>query len=399
MQVDGQAGGGEANVLSTDHKPWYFTRPQARRVFPSQQSRPSSTIPPAHLHKYRPKCLVASQYKKKAKAKIQAPINHKILKSTNHQRSSLTQSSVSRRPPQKMRSRKHIARLHYSIILVPISSYEAACYKLTYKKDKAPADKKEQAHTQFQEIAFAYALLSDPKRRARYDKTGSTSESLEDDDFDWTTFYSEQFKDIITPDAIETFAKAYRGSDEEKDDVLAAYEKSKGAWKGIYEQVMLSDMLEDEERFRGYIDEGIKNGDVEAYDKYTKETAQQKERRFKAARKEAEQEAREAEEEAAKPEVQKKMTGKKGGKKDAGLNDLAALIQSRQASRGDFFDALEAKYAQPEQQNGKKGKKGKRGSEEVKEEPSEEAFQAAAARLKKGGAKIGGERSAKRVKK
>ena len=128
-------------------------------------------------------------------------------------------------------------------------------------------------------------MLSDPKRRARYDKTGSTSESIADDDFDWTTFYSEQFKDIITPDAIETFAKAYRGSDEEKDDVLAAYENSKGAWKGIYEQVMLSNMLEDEERFRGYIDEAIESGDVASFDKYTKETKQQKDRRFKLARK------------------------------------------------------------------------------------------------------------------
>jgi DnaJ family protein C protein 9 len=59
---------------------------------------------------------------------------------------------------------------------------------------------------------------------------------------------------VITPDAIETFAKAYKGSDEERDDVLSAYEAAKGAWRGIYSRVMLSDMLEDEDRFRGYID-------------------------------------------------------------------------------------------------------------------------------------------------
>ena len=38
-------------------------------------------------------------------------------------------------------------------------------------------------------IAFAYAVLSDPARRKRYDETGSTSESIVDSDgFSWTDF-------------------------------------------------------------------------------------------------------------------------------------------------------------------------------------------------------------------
>lgn len=155
---------------------------------------------------------------------------------------------------------------------------------------------------------------------------------------------------------------------------------------------MLSNMLDDEDRFCEYIDQAIKDGEVEAYDKYTNETKQQKQRRRKAAEKEAE----EAEE--AKEELTKKKQKKNGGaKKDAGLDSLAAMIQSRQASRDGFFDNLAAKYATPEvtRKKAKAGKKGKREAD-FEEEPSEEAFLAARAKLE-GNSR--GERNAKRAKK
>lgn len=267
---------------------------------------------------------------------------------------------------------------------------------LKHHPDKSPEHLKSEAHIKFQEVAFAYAVLSDPARRARYDKTGSTSESISADDFNWTSFYSEQFKDIITPDAIETFSKAYKGSDGEKDDVVAAYTDGKGNWAHIYEVVMLSDPLEDEDRFRGYIDEAIEAGDVESYTAYTKESKSVKTARMKAAK----GEAKEAMEYAKELGVHGKLFGEKKGKKGKKENSedsLAALIQSRNASRGDFFSHLEAKYGAPEKKS-KKGKGPKRGSEEIEDEPSEEAFQAAAARLKNAKAGGDGERKAKRTK-
>ena len=42
--------------------------------------------------------------------------------------------------------------------------------------DKAPADKKEEADARFKEIGAAYALLSDPKARERYDAHGHEDE-------------------------------------------------------------------------------------------------------------------------------------------------------------------------------------------------------------------------------
>jgi len=248
---------------------------------------------------------------------------------------------------------------------------------LTSISDKAHPDLKDEATTKFQEIAFAYAVLSDPIRRKRYDVTGSTAESLSiDQDFSFADFYSEQFRDIVTSDAIEAFSKTYKGSDEEKDDVLAAYENGKGEWDAIYETVMLSNPLEDEERFRGYIDEAIEKGEVKGFKAYTKESKKAKKKRMNAAK----GEAAEAEEMAKELGVHDKLFKKGKGSKENGEDALKALIQGRSAGLSSIFDTLEAKYG-GQQKKGKKGK-GKRGSEEVEEgEPSEEAFQAARARL------------------
>ncbi|KAK1495380.1 DnaJ domain-containing protein [Colletotrichum tamarilloi] len=257
------------------------------------------------------------------------------------------------------------------------SAYRKAALK--NHPDKVSDDQRDEAKEKFQAIAFAYAILSDPARRKRYDTTGSTSESIIDSEgFNWSDYYREQFQDAISAEAIEKFAKKYKGSNEEKDDVLIAYENSKGDMDGIYESVMLSDVLEDDERFRQIIDEAIASEDVQAYKRYTKESKLSKAARVKAAK----GEANEAEEYAKELGVHDKLFGDKKGKgkkkgKDSGEADLAALIKGNQQKRAGFLDDLAAKYGATSQP--KKGKK--RVVEE--EEPSEEAFQAAAARLKK----------------
>lgn len=227
-------------------------------------------------------------------------------------------------------------------------------------------------------------MLSDPNRRKRYDTTGSTSESIVDSDgFSWTDFYSEQYRDVISSDAIEKFAKQYQGSDEEKDDLLMAYEKHKGNMDKVYEEVMLSDPAEDDDRFRAIIDAAIAGGDVESYKKYVNETQASKNRRIQHANKEGAEAMAYAEELGIKDKLFSKTA--KGKPKPNGEDALMAMIQKRQQDRGSFLDNLEAKYAAKEKGKKKKGKK--RASDEDEEdegEPSEEAFQATAARLKKG---------------
>ncbi|KXJ86328.1 hypothetical protein Micbo1qcDRAFT_140573 [Microdochium bolleyi] len=265
------------------------------------------------------------------------------------------------------------------------TAYRKAALK--HHPDKVPVTERDEAHQKFQSIALAYAILSDPARRKRYDDTGSTSESIVDTDgFSWSDYYREQYKDAVSDDAIDKFAKIYKGSDEEKDDLLMAYEKFEGDMNAIYETVMLSDVLVDDERFRAIIDEAIASKDVPAFKKYTKESKKSREARIKAAK----DEGNEAEEYAKELGVHDKLFGSKKtgsakaskGKKDSEA-DLLALIQgnqkSRQQAQNSFLDSIAAKYAPPP----KKGGKGKKRVADD-DEPSEEAFQAAAAKLKKG---------------
>lgn len=244
--------------------------------------------------------------------------------------------------------------------------------------DKVAEEDKEAANKFFQEVAFAYAVLSDERRRARYDRTGSTAETLEDDDeFDWLKFYRAQFEDIVNEDAIKNIANEYKGSNEEREDIINAYDEGKGSLEYIYGQVMLSDILVDDDRFRKIIDEEIARGTIESFPAYNRESdstrqkakdAEQK-RRDAFDKREAEKEAKEV---ASKPEGKSKAKSKK--KSGGDMSDLAAMIQQRQMSRaGNFFDHLEAKYA-PKSRGSKRAT--------PMEEPPEEAFQATAARKK-----------------
>ena len=133
---------------------------------------------------------------------------------------------------------------------------------------------------------------------------------------------------------------------------------------------MLSNVLDDEDRFRSIIDAEIKAGNVEGYDAYVNEP----EKKRQARRKQAERDAREAEKHAEDLGLNgNKELGKKKGA--GGEDDPAAMIQQRQKGRAaTFLDNLEAKYAAPKTKSKKK---------RPLEEPSEEAFKQMGARSKK----------------
>lgn len=244
--------------------------------------------------------------------------------------------------------------------------------------DKASADCKDAANHKFQQIAFAYAILSNERRRKRFDLTGSTAEAVdEDDDFNWMDFYREQFSSSVDVNALEQLRKEYQGSKEEERDVLSAFEKHEGDLDRVYESVMLCNVLDDDDRFRDIINKAISDGRVENYKQYSEESDDKRTERMKMAQEEA-QEA----EQAAK-EIEEKKQRKKGGRSSSSKskkkakenpmddNALVAMIQQRQSNRaGAFFDALEEKYAPKGQ---------KKRTAQVDELP-EEAFAATAAR-------------------
>lgn len=142
---------------------------------------------------------------------------------------------------------------------------------------------------------------------------------------------------------------------------------------------MVSDPAEDDARFREIINQAIEGEDVEAFEKFTKESKKS----IKARIAEAAGEGAEAENLAKELGVHDKLFGKTKAKKASkttssnGEDALAALIQGRQKTKStdDFLANLEAKYA-PKKKAGNKRTK-------PLDEPPEEAFKETEARAKK----------------
>lgn len=279
----------------------------------------------------------------------------------------------------------------YSVLSVPPTAtadeIKTAYRKLALKHhpDKVSASERDSANQKFQEIAFAYAILSDERRRKRYDATGNTAESVnvDDEDFNWMEFFRDMSAQVVSGQLIEQVKREYQGTEEERLNVLAAYEDSEGDMDAVFESVMCSEVLVDEERFRKIIDDAIAAEEVQAYAKYTKEGKKAREKRRARARDE-ETEAMQLAEELGvrdklfgnghntKDDADKKSTKKKGkGNGDGDTDGLMALIQQRQKSRAqNFFDDLEAKYGRGPAKNGSGS-----GKRKVVDEPPEEAFQ------------------------
>ena len=161
------------------------------------------------------------------------------------------------------------------------------------------------------------------------------------------TFYRQQFENIVSEEAINKVSNEYKGSAEERRDIIKAYNKSKGNLHAIYELVMLSDILVDDDRFRQILDEEISKGTIESYPTYARETDATRQKA-----KDAEQKRREDydKRQAQKETEGGKTAGKpkaKSKKKDAGgMADLAALIQQRQKSRAGNFFSITTKQQQ-----------------------------------------------------
>jgi len=128
-----------------------------------------------------------------------------------------------------------------------------------------------------------------------------------------------------------------------------------GSMSRIYETVLLSDPIEDEDRFRIIIEEAIANGDVPDYAEFAMLPERQKEKRIAKARKE-------------------RANFEKTHKKYGQGNSLQALMLQRHKDRsGALLEQMEAKYG-----GTSSGKKRKAPSE-----PPEEAFAATASRARK----------------
>ncbi|WKX97090.1 hypothetical protein Q1695_013048 [Nippostrongylus brasiliensis] len=226
----------------------------------------------------------------------------------------------------------------YEVLRVERTASAAQIKKGYYKQsmkwhpDKADDESEVQsATTKFQIITKAYQILADAEKRALYDETGVVDEENVLGDEETINVWRQVFKKVTIED-IKKFAEEYRGSEEEENDIVAAY----NSWKGDVARIMDSVMcttFDDEPRIKEIIEKKISEGILKATAKYKSSTSKVS---VNKRRRKAEKECAESE------EALKEIKQKEGG------GSLQELILRRQADRmqnsDSFLDSLAQKY-------------------------------------------------------
>ncbi|XP_075931904.1 dnaJ homolog subfamily C member 9 [Anarhichas minor] len=219
-------------------------------------------------------------------------------------------------------------------------------YKVSLKvhPDRAPEDPL--ATEKFQVLGQLYAVLNDKEQRAVYDEQGTVDEESDvlSQDRCWEDYWRLLFPKITVKDILE-FENKYKGSEEERQDVIQLYEQHQGNMDAITASAMCCSQ-EDEPRLCGIIQAAIEGGEVTAFPAFTKESDKKK----RARRKRANRERQEAE------EMQKEMG--LGDEDDSLVMMLKQKQKSREQNFNGFLSDLEAKYSKKSgPQKGKRGKK------------------------------------------
>ncbi|TKR60991.1 hypothetical protein L596_028164 [Steinernema carpocapsae] len=233
------------------------------------------------------------------------------------------------------------------------ATYSAEAIKKAYYKqslkfhpDRLPAevteDEKRVATEKFQAISGVYAILGDEEKRKIYDETGVVnSEDWGEDNANWDRIWRSAYKKV-TIEEIEKYLETYGGSEEEREDVKEAYERSKGNRNQILERVIGSDREGAADRIFEMIQEMIDEGKLKKYSIFSRAPK-------KLNKKRVEKEAKEAE------KMLKEISAK--GNAEA---DLASMILARQQKRvaasSSFLDNLVAKYGDAGSSKAKKRK-------------------------------------------
>lgn len=157
--------------------------------------------------------------------------------------------------------------------------------------DKAGDDP--DATKRFQALCAIHAILSDNAKRGDYDRTGEIpgvngddGEINEEAFAQWYDYFRAQFPPVTEED-VKAFEDKYRGSEEEKGDVLKAYTSEKGDIDEMLGVVMCS-REEDADRFAAIIHEALAAKKVKAFPAFTRlygNTAEEaRSAKYKAAR-------------------------------------------------------------------------------------------------------------------
>lgn len=249
----------------------------------------------------------------------------------------------------------------YAVLGVAKDAEQAEIKKAYYKlalrlhPDKNAGDK--EASAKFQSLQRIYSVLGDPEKRKIYDQTGSLqhSEDVEGEDLaDLAKYFRSVYKKV-TEDDIDAFEGQYRGSEEERGDLLKYYQQFKGNMDTVFVWVMLSRPELDSHRFMDTLEQAIAAGEVKRYKAFS----------------------RWARDVATKPRPKDPLARRarrSGAGGESSMDALKAAIMAR-PNVDQMADKLLAKYGKPPKERGSQKKR--KGSQE----PSEEEFMAARQRV------------------
>lgn len=192
----------------------------------------------------------------------------------------------------------------------------------------------------FQKLGFINSILGDPAKRKVYDETGDLGVASEELDGDALKMWKEYFDQVFTPvteDEVSSFAKKYRNSDEETEDIKNAYLSGKGSMDTIMSNVPLAECSE-EDRYRAIVETLFESNDLEPTPKWTKTNTKEAILKRKKAEKA----------EAAAFEKAQKAEKKKARGREEPLDDLealrAAIIERKKGGFDDLISKLAGKY-------------------------------------------------------
>lgn len=133
--------------------------------------------------------------------------------------------------------------------------------------DKNPDDKA--AVDNFQKLQKAYQVLSDPKKRERYDQWGDDGTDTFNSK-EWMNAY-EYYRELhpeISKDDFDQYIEKFRGSKEEEQDLIKFFETSKGDMRGLLENIIGS-RNEDIPRYKEIFENLFKEKVLEKNAKWT----------------------------------------------------------------------------------------------------------------------------------
>jgi len=226
--------------------------------------------------------------------------------------------------------------------------------------DKDPS---EEASSLFHRISAAYNVLRSPASRKRYNKDGTispedTTRANTTRQEDWTELFRTMYHEVGQQE-VDDFYESYTGSEEEKNDIIAHYRKTKGDFEAM---IIGFCMFPNESsghvcRIRDIIRKLIRDGKLKSTKKFTETSTDKKvknlEENFVREREEAEAEA------AALSKGKAHLKGSTRGRRGT-LSDLQLAVRGNDNKLEEFLSALEGKYTDLTEANSRAKKSRKR---------------------------------------